>query len=96
MRRAIMVTYDISDKKRLRLTHRLMRGYGDHLQLSVFHCELSRKEQVELEARLESVIDSKADQVLLIDLGPADGRAARAIRALGRAYVPPEHIAVIV
>jgi CRISPR-associated protein Cas2 len=48
MRLLYVVTYDISDKKRLRKVFRLMRGYGDHLQLSVFRCELSGVERFEL------------------------------------------------
>ncbi len=56
MRRAFLVTYDIGDPKRLRSVYRLMRGYGDHLQLSVFHCELSDRERVEMEGGAESQV----------------------------------------
>lgn len=96
MRRAFLVTYDIGDPKRLRSVYRLMRGYGDHLQLSVFHCELSDRERVEMEGRLREIIHQREDQVLVVDLGPAGGRAASAIRALGRRHVPPTRVAVIV
>ena len=41
MRHNYVVTYDISDPKRLRKVYKMMLGYGEHLQLSVFQCELN-------------------------------------------------------
>ena len=96
MRQGYIVTYDIRDAKRLHRVHRLMRGYGRHLQLSVFHCELDASRRIEVEVRLRAEIHHGEDQVLFIDLGPADGRAEHAIESLGRAYVRPERSAVVV
>jgi hypothetical protein len=48
------------------------------------------------EGRLTEVINVREDQVIFVDLGPAEGRAPGAIRALGRRYAPPERIAVVV
>lgn len=96
MRQTYLVTYDISDPKRLRQVFQLMRGYGDHLQLSVFRCELGARERMELRAQLLELIHATEDQVLFVDLGPADGRAREAIESLGRAYTHPERLAVVV
>ncbi len=96
MRKAFVVSYDISDPRRLRAVFRLMRGYGDHLQLSVFRCELDRAERAELEDRLRDIIDHSADQVLFVDLGPASGRARRCIHALGRPYTCPDRHAIVI
>ena len=52
MRQTYIVTYDVCDPKRLRRVFKTLKGYGDHLQLSVFRCELSHRELVELRARL--------------------------------------------
>ncbi len=95
MRQAYIVSYDVCDPKRLRRVFRVMRGYGEHLQLSVFRCELNDREQVELRAKLGSVIQDDEDQVLFISIGPADGRAREAIRALGLPYTPPERRALV-
>ncbi|MEY4512541.1 MAG: hypothetical protein RLZZ450_4663 [Pseudomonadota bacterium] len=95
MRQAYIVTYDVSDPKRLRRVFRTMRGYGDHLQLSVFRCELNDRELVELRAKLAEVIHHEQDQVLFVDMGPAEGRGLGAIRSLGRAYQSPERRALI-
>ena len=90
MRQGYIVSYDVCDPKRLRRVFKTMRGYGEHLQLSVFRCELNDRELVELRAKLAEIIHHNEDQVLFIDMGPAEGRAREAIRSLGLAYVPPE------
>lgn len=95
MRQAFIVTYDVSDPKRLRKVFKTMQGYGEHLQLSVFRCELNARELVELRAKLARIIHHDLDQVLFVDMGPAEGRGRDAIRALGQAYVPPDRRALV-
>ncbi len=96
MRRTFIVSYDVSDPRRLRQVFKILRGYGDHLQLSVFRCELVPAEKVVLESKLRDVIHHVEDQVLFIDLGVADGRAGCAIQALGRPCAAPERTAIVV
>ena len=96
MRQTFLVTYDICDPKRLRQVYLTMRGYGDHLQLSVFRCDLSLREQAELRATLLDILHMQEDQVLFVDLGPAEGRARTSIEAVGRAYTHPERLALVV
>jgi len=96
MRQTYIVSYDVCDPKRLRKVFKTMRGYGDPLQLSVFQCELSPRELVELRRDLGKIIHHTEDQVLFIDLGPTEGRGAGAIASLGRAYVNPVRTAVVV
>lgn len=38
MRSTYLVCYDICNDKRLRKVFQVVRGYGDHLQYSVFEC----------------------------------------------------------
>ena len=96
MRQAYIVTYDVCNPRRLRKVFKTMIGYGDHLQLSVFRCELSPRELVELRAKLASAIHHNEDQVLFVDIGPVEGRGAGSITALGKPYAPPERRAVVV
>ena len=96
MRNVYVVTYDISDNHRLRQVYKTMRGFGDHIQLSVFRCELSPRERVELIAALTPIINHDEDQVLLIDVGPAEGRAAVVFEAMGRPYLSPLRHALVV
>lgn len=71
MRRCFLVTYDISDARRLRQVFKVMNDYGDHLQFSVFLCQLNPVECLRMEARLKKAMNEKDDQVLLVDLGPS-------------------------
>lgn len=80
-----LVTYDIRDDKRWRRVFRLMKGYGEWLQLSVFQCRLSRRRHAELVALLDGAIKHGTDAVLLIDLGPADQVKPR-VTSLGETF----------
>ena len=96
MRNSYLVCYDISDEKRLAKVGKIMRGFGDRLQYSVFECQLTRADLARCRHRLSEVIDHRADQVLFVDLGPAEGRGDRVITALGRAYTPIDSPCIIV
>ncbi len=96
MRHSYIVTYDICDPKRLRKVHKVLLGFGDHIQLSVFRCELSHRELVELRAALGEVIHREEDQVLFASLGAVAGRAEKAISSLGKPYEDPERLAIVV
>ena len=87
MRNTYIVSYDISDPKRLRGVFQTCKNFGNHLQYSVFECDLNLSEKIELERTLAELIHHGEDQVLFIDLGPTEGRGNRVITALGIAYV---------
>ena len=87
MRRTYVVCYDIADPKRLRNVFKKMRAWGDHLQFSVFECQLRSVDLVRLRAELAEIINHDKDQVLFVDLGPTEGRGDRVITALGKPYV---------
>lgn len=86
MRHTYIVAYDIADPKRLRKVFRVCQDYGNHLQYSVFECDLSPTEKVELETKLNAAIHQNDDQVLFIELGPVESRGERQITALGQGY----------
>ena len=72
MRKYILVTYDISDEKRVKKMFKLMRGYGEHVQYSIFLCQLTEAEQMILMDRIHDLIHHEEDQVLMIALGNVD------------------------
>jgi CRISPR-associated protein Cas2 len=84
MRHLYIVSYDISDPKRWRQVYKTMRGYGEHLQLSVFQCDLTPVQRVNMEGKLNEIIHHEEDQVVFIDLGPTEGRPIKEIQAIGR------------
>jgi CRISPR-associated protein Cas2 len=86
MRRNFIVTYDIRDPKRLRKVHKTCKGFGVHLQYSVFECDLTASEKIDLEDRLKDIMNLNDDQVLFIDLGPTAARGERTVTALGQSY----------
>lgn len=97
MRNRYIVSYDICDDKRLRRVYKTMRGFGEALQYSVFLCDLSPSERILLLEKLTPLLNHREDQVLLINLGPADGQSGERIETLGRGLAAPlERIAVIV
>jgi CRISPR-associated protein Cas2 len=96
MRQTYIVSYDICEPKRLRKVFKTMRGWGDHLQLSVFRCELSHRELVELRSQLARLINHAEDQVMFVDVGPVDGRGSTSIAAIGKPYMEPERHAIVV
>jgi CRISPR-associated protein Cas2 len=79
-----LVTYDISDDKRLRDVYKLMKGYGEWLQFSVFQCRLSRKRRAEMIAKLDLAIHHDQDHILILDLGVAEKVTPRVV-SLGKA-----------
>ena len=96
MRQTILVCYDIRDDKRLRRVFRTMRDYGDHLQYSVFECQFTPIDLAKCRHALGEIINHREDQVLFIDLGPADGRGDRVITSLGQAYTGFDSACVVV
>lgn len=82
-----IVAYDISDDKRLRRTFKLMKGFGEWLQFSIFQCRLSARRHAELMALLDGLIVNGQDHVVMLDLGPAEAVKPKII-SLGKSFQP--------
>ena len=91
-----IVSYDICHPKRLRKVHKVMKGFGEALQYSVFSCDLTAAERVRCETALRDVIDVRVDQVLFIDIGPSRGRALMAVESVGLPYQSTTLRAIVV
>lgn len=83
MRRCYLVCYDIRDPKRWRQVFKIMHGYGEHWQYSVFFCVLKEIDRVRMQTQLEEAMDQKADEVMIVDLGPDEDTARQATVVLG-------------
>lgn len=90
-----VVTYDVSEPKRWRRVFKVMNGYGEWLQLSVFQCRMSKKRQTMLMTELHRLIDDEEDHVLMLDVGPAEGVEPR-VTSLGKTFKPVEREAIVV
>ena len=84
MRRLYLVTYDICEPKRLRKVFKTMQGFGEHLQLSVFQCDLTAIDRVAMHEALQRIINPEEDKVLIIDLGTSDPYPVKSFQMLGQ------------
>ncbi len=95
MEHLYVISYDICEPKRWRRVFKIMKGYGEWLQLSVFQCRLSGARVLQLEAALREVMNQSEDHVLMVDVGPAEQVVPR-VRSLGKLFEPVTRDAVIV
>lgn len=82
-RNCFVVSYDIMDPKRLQKVHKTMKGFGEAIHYSVFRCDLTPKGRVELVAALTDLIKHDQDRIMIVDLGPADGKVTQRIEFMG-------------
>jgi CRISPR-associated protein Cas2 len=80
-----LVCYDIRDPKRWRRVFRLMKGYGEWVQLSVFQCRHGPQRNAEMQLLLDGAIKDDEDHLLIIDIGPAD-RVEPKFTSLGKGF----------
>jgi CRISPR-associated protein Cas2 len=96
MRNTFLVCYDICHDRRLAKVHKAMRGFGDHLQYSIFECQFTPSDLARCRHSLSGIIQHDQDQVLFVDLGPVEGRGDRVITALGKPYSPIDSPCIVV
>lgn len=68
----IVVAYDIADDKRRLRVMKLMKGYGEHVQESVFECNLEPRVFRKMVQHLKKEINDADDNVRLYHLCGAD------------------------
>lgn len=90
-----IVAYDISNTKRWRRIFKILHGYGEWMQLSIFQCRLSKVKRIELESRVREVIKSGQDHLMIIDIGPARNIKLR-IESIGKELNIIEKRAVVI
>lgn len=73
-----------------------MKGYGDHLQYSVFLCHLTGKQRVLLEEKIRVAIHQQEDQVMFIHLGEmSQEKLNERLTTIGRSYIPKDWRTII-
>lgn len=83
MRRCYLVCYDIREPKRLRHVHKVMKGYGEPWQYSVFFCVLRDIDRVRMQSDLENEMNLKEDQALILELGEDETASRQAATTIG-------------
>ena len=69
-----LVSYDISDAKRLRRVHKTIKDFGWPMQYSVFICDLDPVEMLMLKQTVADIIHHTEDAVAFVNLGPPANR----------------------
>lgn len=70
----VLITYDVATVKpegvrRLRQVAKLCQNYGQRVQNSVFECEISSVELLQLKKKMLDIIDLNEDSVRYYNLG---------------------------
>jgi len=68
----------------LRRVHKVLKGYGEAWQYSVFFCVLKDIDRVRLQNDLEEQMNQKEDQAMILDLGPNEKVARKAATVIGK------------
>ncbi len=58
-----VVAYDIPDDKRRSRVHRILTGFGQWTEFSLFECFLTKKELLIMQAKLDQYLDADRDRV---------------------------------
>ncbi len=95
MRNHFLVAYDIADDGRRTEVFKTCKDFGNHVQYSVFLCQLDRREVVILRELLRDLIHHGEDQVMIVDLGPATHAVLDQMDVLGQPYSPPDRAFVV-
>ena len=95
MRRRYLIAYDVADDRRRNGVFRALMDNGDHVQYSVFLCDLNARELAELKGLLSETINNRQDQVLILDMGSADQESRDVLQCIGKSYEPNARAMVI-
>ena len=71
------IAYDIADPRRLRRVERAMAAVGERVHYSLFRCELTPAELLQLQGRLARLIEPGADVVRYTPLCAGDAQRTR-------------------
>lgn len=95
-RRFVLVAYDIADDKRRARVAKVLLGFGDRVQYSVFCCALSPREKIQLQDKLRPCLHHREDQVILLDAGPVSGCSPEPeIATMGKAFTPAPRCQIV-
>lgn len=75
-----MISYDVRDPKRLRRTAKLLEGFGERIQYSLFRVHVGRTKLEKIRWELSEIL-AEEDELLII---PLCERCARKIDQLSR------------
>ncbi len=90
----IVASYDISDARRLQRVAKVMKNFGTRVLKSVFECNLSTTEYLDMKQQAESIIDPFEDSVRFYFLC---GKCLLAVERLGKGggFAEDEEVTIV-
>lgn len=85
MRRLYVVCYDIADRRRLARVAKVMEGFGDRVQESVFECHMNEGGLRDMQHAVADILDAETDHVRYY---PLCGKDVSAIQIDGVGPIP--------
>lgn len=67
LKNCYIICYDIRCPKRWRKAYKLLKGYGQRVQYSIFRCSMSQRTREKLRWELETILE-KEDSILFVRL----------------------------
>ena len=64
----VIVSYDIPDDRRRTRVWKLLKNFGQWMQFSLFECDVTAKDMVELRHRLMQIIKPEDDSIRIYPL----------------------------
>jgi CRISPR-associated protein Cas2 len=83
-----VISYDVVDDKRRTKVLKFLKGYGTHVQYSVFECDLTAQQFLQVQSELRGLIDQHTDSVRCYRLDPVAVRRIQVL-GIGRVTVDP-------
>lgn len=87
-RRLYLCTYDVADDKRRTKLFEALKDRGEHVQFSVFLCELNEAERAGLVALSREIIHQDDDQLLILDIGDVTVDLTQNLHCIGKEWTP--------
>lgn len=74
-----LVAYDISDDRRRTKVHKILSGFGEWTQFSIFECFLNEQELILMRRRLDDVLKHEEDNVRFYHVCPTCQRKTETV-----------------
>lgn len=94
-RRTYLCTYDVADDKRRTRLFNLLKDHGEHVQYSVFLCELTAMERTYLTTRGDEFLNHDQDQLLIICVGPSGLDWTTHLDCVGKSRTPETRSTIV-
>ena len=94
-RSTYLCTYDVADDKRRTRLFNLLKDHGEHVQYSVFLCDLTAMERAGLARRGQELLNQDKDQLLIIRVGPSGLDWTTHLDCVGKGWTPETRSSII-